>query len=185
MNPISDPDNNEKLCDPGKDDLGSWGKFFLGGYMVLMAIGLFVLLVVLISVGPCGMGGSGAGCQELWLIELVLTAGALGSYIHAATSFADYSGNRRLVKSWLWWYILRTPVGMALAVILYFILRGGMLTGVQAETRLNPYGIAAISGLAGMFSKQATDKLKELFDSLFTSQGDAQRDDKLPPAAKS
>jgi hypothetical protein len=33
------------------------------------------------------------------IVLMVIVIGALGSYIHAATSFADYIGNRRLVNS--------------------------------------------------------------------------------------
>ena len=33
---------------------------------------------------------------------------------------------------------------------------------------INPFGIAAISGMVGMFSKQATEKLGRLFYTIFT-----------------
>jgi hypothetical protein len=36
---------------------------------------------------------------EVRLLVLVAVAGALGSYIHLATSFADYLGNRQFVSS--------------------------------------------------------------------------------------
>jgi hypothetical protein len=41
------------------------------------------------------------------LILLVVLVSALGSFVHAATSFADYVGNRQLRISWVWWYLLR------------------------------------------------------------------------------
>jgi hypothetical protein len=43
------------------------------------------------------------------------------------------------------------------------------------------YGIAAISGLVGLFSKQATDKLREVFDTAFrvNKGGDSERADNL------
>ena len=37
---------------------------------------------------------------ELRLLFLVLLAGTLGSYIHTATSYVDFAGNRQLVSSW-------------------------------------------------------------------------------------
>ncbi len=118
---------------------------------------------------------------ETRLILLVIVAGALGSYVHAATSFATYAGNRTLVTSWFWWYILRTPIGVVLALLFYFVTRGGLLSAGATGQVLSPFGVAAIAGLAGMFSKQATDKLRELFDNLFRTapgEGDAQRIDK-------
>ena len=78
-----------------------------------------------------------------------------------------------------WYLILRTPIGIALALLFYLVLRGGLIAPTlsttpadptpksHAWTLLNPYGLAAIAAMAGMFSKQATDKLSELFDTLF------------------
>jgi len=114
------------------------------------------------------------------LIFLVIVAGAIGSYIHSATSFADYVGNRKFASSWIWWYALRPFVGVALALIFYFVVRAGFLTGGAND--VSPYGVASMAALAGMFSKQATDKLEEVFTTLFRpapGKGDAKRGDKL------
>jgi hypothetical protein len=122
------------------------------------------------------------------LILLVVVAGGLGSYIHSATSYADFRGNRQFGPSWLLWYLLRPFIGMSLAVVVYFAIRGGLLSvilsGSEANdaTKINPFGIAAIASLTGMFSKQAADKLAEVFSTLFKSQGDASRKDSLTPA---
>jgi len=125
---------------------------------------------------------------ETRLILLVLLVGAIGSYVHAASSFVDYLGNRTLISSWVWWYLLRPFIGMMLALIVYFALRGGFITaGVNpgadpAASFINPFGVAAVAALVGMFSKVATDKLNEVFLTLFRSapgHGDAGRGDKL------
>jgi hypothetical protein len=68
---------------------------------------------------------------------------------------------------------------MALALIVYFMLRGGLITGSSGAGNLSPYGVAAIAGLAGMFSKQATDKLKEVCEFLFQVQHPPERADQL------
>jgi hypothetical protein len=117
---------------------------------------------------------------EIRYLLIVAVAGALGSYIHLATSFADYVGNRQLVWSWGWWYALRPFIGMALALLVYFLIRGGLvLPSGNGNVALSPYGIAAIAGMAGMFSKQATDKLKEVFENLFRTQNPPERRDEL------
>jgi hypothetical protein len=116
---------------------------------------------------------------ESSLLALVVLSGALGSYIHAATSFADYIGNRQLFGSWTWWYLLRPFVGVALALIVYFAVRGGLVGASTGANALSPFGVAAITGLAGMFSKQATDKLREVFENLFKTDHPPQRTDKL------
>ena len=118
------------------------------------------------------------------LIVLVVLTSALGSFVHAATSFGDYVGNRKLRISWVWWYLLRLLVGSALAVIFYFAIRGGFFANNATSTEINPYGIAAISGIVGLFSKQATDKLREVFDTAFRvreGHGDDLREDSLKP----
>jgi IPT/TIG domain-containing protein len=116
------------------------------------------------------------------LLLLVMAAGGLGSMIQAATSFGDFVGNRRFYSSWVPWYLMRIVVGVLLALVLYFAFRGGFFSGNSPTSAVNPYGIAALAALAGLFSKQATDKLREVFETLFrvsSTGGDAQRKDDL------
>ena len=105
--------------------------------------------------------------EDQGMLLLAILAGCLGSYLHAAQSFAAYVGNRQARRSWVWWYVLRAPVGGALGVLFYFVIRAGLTAG---STDVNPYGVVAFGGLAGWFSKQATDKLAEVFDTLFRTQ---------------
>ena len=125
------------------------------------------------------------------LLLLVIIAGALGSFIHASTSFADYVGNKDFAASWTWWYVLRPLVGISLALVIYFVIRGGLLLlvtggGATEAKDVNPFGVAALTCLAGMFSKQATDKLNEVFSTIFKAAGDEKRKDSLsgPDAPK-
>lgn len=126
------------------------------------------------------VGGGGA------LLLLVVILGALGSLVHVATSFADFVGNRDFYLSWSPWYLLRPLIGASLALLLYFAVRAGFLSAGAQNTSVNPYGTAALAGLAGLFSKQATDKLREVFETLFkvsSKAGDAERMDSLVSAA--
>lgn len=116
---------------------------------------------------------------ESVLILLVILAGALGAYIHAATSFAKYVGTRRFDRSWYWWYLGRLPIGSALALVVYFALRGGLVGGDATSKEVNPYGVAALAALAGLFSRQAVDKLNEVFDTFFRTRADDHETDAL------
>lgn len=159
-----------------------------GGYLIVFSLAMLYLLVMLwprqlpLKPDPIGvklLPGTPEfqlGIETRFLL-LVAVSGGLGSYIHLATSFADYLGNRQFVRSWSWWYILRPFIGMALSVVVYFAARGGLIAGTSGADNLSPYGIAALAGLAGMFSKQATDKLREVFEELFQT--------KSPPRADS
>ncbi len=117
--------------------------------------------------------------HEFRLLILVAVVGCLGSYVHLATSFGDFLGNGKLMSRWLWWYALRLPIGAALAVVFYLTLRGGLIGGNVKD--LNMYGIAAVAALAGMFSRQAADKLREVFETMFPSKVNKERADKLQP----
>ena len=77
---------------------------------------------------------------------------------------------------------MRPFIGGTLALIFYFLIRGGFLSTGSDASNVSIFGITALAGLVGMFHKKATDKLKEVFDSLFRSKeggGDEQRRDKL------
>jgi hypothetical protein len=164
-------------------------QYALGAYVVGM---FFLLLYLLVKTWPLNLKGV-ESTQFLWgtvqlppeirLMFVAAVAGALGSYVHLATSFADYAGNEKLTVNWGWWYVVRPFVGMALAEVVYFALRGGLLNsaaGDSATSAISPYGVATTAALTGLFSKQATDKLREVFETLFRTQEKVERKDALP-----
>ena len=106
------------------------------------------------------------------ILLVVLIMGALGGFIHAATSFASYAGNRTLRASWMWWFWLRIPLGATLALGFYFVLRAGFVGVQESSEDINSYGAAAFAFLTGAFSKQAIDKLEELFNTLAATKTD-------------
>jgi hypothetical protein len=125
--------------------------------------------------------------REVDLMLLVLLSGALGSFLHLAQSFSDFVGNRTLKSSWAWWYALRPFVGAALALVIYASIRGGLISVGAAgfdASGLNPYGLMAGAALAGLFSKDATQKLGEVFKNLFSTAKAEQSKDKLNPQAQ-
>lgn len=156
--------------------LGSLGRTALGFYSLVLPTGLIVWLVrVWPSVtAPRPAPGSatdplviGLSSDQAALVMMALL-GALGGAVHALGSFTVYAGNRALIRSWVWWYLARAPVGAALAVVVYFVIRGGLIAsdggGVAA---LSPYGLGAFAALAGLSSEIATQKLREVFEVLF------------------
>ncbi|WP_262048346.1 hypothetical protein [Bradyrhizobium sp. Bra78] len=172
----------------------------MGGLYLFITVLFFYLLI---ATWPVLETGGGAFkdfhiffSRHSWepdkqMLFTVIVAGALGGLTHTMTSFGDYVGNRQLSTNWLWFMILRVPIGMTLAVLFYFIVRGGLLlptlstppAGTQVPTnstlQLNPYGMAAFAALAGMFSKQATDKLAAVFDAVFAMRKPVDRDNPL------
>lgn len=112
---------------------------------------------------------------EVSLLKLVLCFGAVGGLLHLLTSLGRFVGSRTLERSWGLFYLLRPPIGAALGLLVYVILRMTVLSqGAETEIpAVNVYGVLAFSGLSGMFSRQAIEKLAEVFDVLFqkTKQG--------------
>ena len=162
---------------------GLWRRLLGLGLLLSAAM----ILGAILSFWPCDAGsgtpaatlpGGRTMPRETDLLLLALLFGALGSFVHVAKSFTSFAGNRTLVGSWLWWYCLQPMVGMALALVFYVVVRGGFFASASGAGAVSPYGIAGTSGLVGMFSKQATDKLNELFSTLFQTAADAGRKDK-------
>jgi hypothetical protein len=162
--------------------VAGWQRLLVAGLLILLAI---VLWAALIGLWPAITNAAAARPRSstsfplafgLWrpkvsgetaLFVLVLIASLLGSIVHVASSFSAHSAQRDLTVSYLWWYPMRLVVGAGLALLLYTALRGGLFSADFNSKQVNPYGVAAAAGLTGMFSKQATAKLAQLFDVAF------------------
>jgi len=120
------------------------------------------------------------------LMLLAFLAGIAGSFLHAAQSLSSYLGNGTFRASWTVWYFLRPWIGGVLGFSIYFALRAGLFTGTAS---VNPHGLVAFGLLGGWFSKTTTDKLQEVFETLFKTNEDNKRKDKLqvlnPPTINS
>ena len=158
----------------------------LGWFLVLMPFAIFALLVgvwptastdaktKVITLTPTLSWFKCLGNEGL-LMVIVLLSGALGSAIHAARSYGYFHGQGAFGSRWYPWYWLRLPMGMGLALVVYLALRGGLFAGNfgndNATTSfVNPFGFAALAALTGMFAKQATGKLEEIFDNVFRTE---------------
>jgi hypothetical protein len=111
-----------------------------------------------------------------------MTAGALGSLVHALRSAYWYVGNRNLVRSWVPKYLLLPFCGAILAILFYFVVRGGFFSPRSSSMHTSQYGFCALACLVGLFSEQAILKLKQVAETVFmtTEQGK----DANPPTAE-
>ncbi len=159
---------------PEKRYIGGPGTWLLGGFMLALGLLLIAAMIYSWSLAPQN------GQKILWLFSvtpdlrlflIVLLAGALGSWLHATSSFLAYVGNRNFVSSWIIWYVARPLIGSVLALIVYFSLRGGLMPNASAgDGSVSDFGFAAFSGLVGMFSERATKKLADVFEVIFPSK---------------
>jgi hypothetical protein len=102
------------------------------------------------------------------LLFIVVFAAALGGTLHALRSLYWYVGNREFRQSWVLSYLLLPWTGSIVGLLIYFLLRAGLLSGATSVENTNVFGIAAIGSLAGLFSQQAVLKLKQVFETLWT-----------------
>ena len=161
-------------------------------FLILYLISLSVIFIACISFlfnfnftpAPAAIG-----YQDTWfgrcylslnmqLLLLGILSGALGSLIHGIKSLADFLGNRTAKTSWFWFYVTRPFMGGSLALIFYAVIRGGFMGGTPADaSAVNSYGVVAICGLVGMFADRASQKLSQVFDTMFAT--DDSRKDKM------
>lgn len=176
----SDADfSSEQLKQVGKP-VGFVGKLAITIYLVLFSI---LLLYSLIQFWPSSTPPSGGSpsassvtffywpiyiSEDVRLILIVAMAGALGGMVASLRSLYWYVGNRELVWSWMLMYVLRPFVGTTLALVFYFVIRGGLFSPQATITDSSPFGFAGLSGLIGLFSEQAVLKLKELAETLLS-----------------
>ena len=103
---------------------------------------------------------------QVSVILMVLMVGALGALVGGSRRFLYFATRDELTQRDEWSYVIRPMQGAALAVIVYFTLRGGYL-GQDQNAPVNPYGVAALSALVGLFTRHAVSKLTDVFDTVF------------------
>jgi hypothetical protein len=150
---------------------------------VLLAAGTVLALYSLWAFWPSEGGKPGTGVaprksvhyfwttralsRESLFFVMVAMAGALGGMVHSVKSLSWYVGNRMLRWSWVPFYLLKPLLGASMATVLYFIIRAGFFSPSASTSQTSPYGFAAVSALAGLFSDQAVEKLRKVAAELF------------------
>jgi hypothetical protein len=153
-----------------KDSMPMRTRSAIGAYIAVLNLALVGLLIrywpvpLIVAPQPGELSPEGR-----YLLTAAL-AGALGSYIHLATSFVEHAGAGKLEAPWGWWYLLRPGIGSSLALMVYFVVRAGLISGgAEAVQNVNPFGVAAVAAMSGLFSRHATQKLRDLFDQFLAS----------------
>jgi hypothetical protein len=122
------------------------------------------------------------GATEGSILFMVILLGALGGSIHLVNSMVKFVGNRQFKQSWILYYYAMPLTGAGLAPVIYLLLRVGIInpSGVSANVssteNLNLMVIYVFAILTGMFSRAATDKLAEVFLTLFSTKAPPSKD---------
>jgi hypothetical protein len=86
-------------------------------------------------------------------------------------SLVTFIQNREISAGWIPWYLLEPVVASILGGLMYFLMRGGVVSDVSS---INPKGVAVVSALVGLFAQPAIEKLIRIFNVLF-EPSDAKR----------
>ena len=170
------------------DDQGHTTNAFPSSPTVLVAIWLFAYTIISgVALYSAFANGFIVKYDELPEINspffykesfIAIYAAGIGSVITTLLGFLDHASIRKdFDTAFVPWYFIRPVIGIALGLVFYFVLRGGFLvldagTGIGDTEPFSPWAIAAISALVGMFSKNAVEKLRELFNTLFQTKAE-------------
>jgi len=166
-----------------KRPMGGSQRNTIGGGLVMVTV---LLMTQLLAIWPAVMAATAVSPKkpqvvttpllfglvdmrfepQVALIAMVLMVGALGAIIGGSRRFVYFATRDELTERDEWSYLIRPMQGAALALIVYFTLRGGYL-GQDQNAPVNPYGIAALSALVGLFTRHAVSKLTDVFDTVF------------------
>ena len=159
----------------GRDFVGAAGIAVATAVLLAAILGVLGLLIALWPPADATsasrvavFGHSFTLNQDQRLFCVVALAGALGGLLHSTRSLYWYVGNRALKRSWLTMYLCLPFVGSAMAVVFYIVLRGGLVPAQGGPGAVNVFGFAAVAALVGLFSPQAAEKLKQIFNTLLT-----------------
>jgi hypothetical protein len=180
------------IADEG-GDFPSTETLLVGGWLVLFTVtDLAAVVWVLVppslfstQVAAGGLGElvapllpTGGQRGELQNLLITMLAAGLGSSI---TAILGYLQHACIVcdfkRSYVPWYFARPLLGLLTGLIFYFVLKGGMLAvgasdGAQPLGGISELGLAALGALVGLFSKNALEKLREVFNTAFPTQRD-------------
>lgn len=104
--------------------------------------------------------------QTVYLFLVLM--GLLGSGLSGLRALAKYKGMGAFDANWTWWYIGRPFIGAAVGPIVYWAMRTGIVgTSGSSPDVLDPFGVAIIGALGGLFSRNVLVKLAEVIDVVF------------------
>lgn len=161
----------EAFPSPASVAVGVWLLVFIA----LVVAGLFFALSPAQKIVNLFPAATRNGLQELVVSML---AGGMGASISAMRGYLQHASIRKdFDLAYVPWYVARLLMGLLLGGIFYFVIRGGLLAaGGGQALDFNLYGLAGLGALVGLFSKNAVDKLREIFGNLFQTEDELGRE---------
>ena len=149
---------------------------------LLFILGLYIAAFLLVMAPPDTASGSAILSvlvkPDFQYMLVAFLAAGIGSsiatiyaYLRHASTLQDFD------PAYIPWYFLRPVLGSLLGLVFYWLIRGSIIAILPAEQPnasspdLDLNALAGVSALVGLFSRQAIQKLREIFHVLFVTQG--------------
>ncbi len=114
-------------------------------------------------------GGHWTPGPDVVLLLLVIIGGALGALAYAIRGFSRHHGLQDYDDSWNWWYVFKMPVGSILALGVYFILRGGLVSVNTEASEINAYGVVGLAFIVGFATKEIAEWIHAIASRIFAT----------------
>ena len=149
--------------------------YMVGTWLLVFTFASFVGLIISVR-QPAWLDWlfSATNDQENVAAALVTTfAAGIGAAVTAILGYLKHASELKdFDEAYMPWFVARPVLGMLLGLIFYFVVKGGLLATMPGEgdAELNLWAMAGIGALVGLFSKNAIEKLRELFNTLFNTE---------------
>jgi hypothetical protein len=108
------------------------------------------------------------------LLILVACGGFLGNMVNLTSSFMSPTGKNKHETGGFYLVLVKPFIGAALALVVYFALRAGLLNSSSASSNVNIYGIMTAAVLTGLFTDIAMARLEKIYRKMLEN---AKKDD--------
>jgi hypothetical protein len=180
--------NQRKSLTAFPSEVTKWVGVYLLALTGLLVLGLFFILNSL--------------CWPDWIMKCLEKApdftnasatmfgAGIGASVATILAYLEHASEKQdFDAAYTPWYVARPLMGMLLGLIFYFLLRDGLLAVLANKStpeNLSEAGLTGVGALVGLFSKEAIEKLRELFNTLFSTRKSVEQSvlDRLPPELK-
>ena len=107
---------------------------------------------------------------DVRLLFVAGAAGVLGATAYGFIALARWLGTKRDDEAWSGYYFARPFAGFALAAIIYWVARGGLVVLTSSDgaaVDINVNSVAALGGLAGLMTMNSLQILDQVFKAVF------------------
>jgi hypothetical protein len=148
---------------------------------VLLGIYLLFMLVFLCAI-PVVVFFSDIKSEVIRSLFFIGASGGIGGTIYSIRGFYQNLGGGTFKPNWIWWYIFRPLISIAVGVFAYFLIVGGLLSISNNSEVTFSKGVmfyCALAFLAGFSFTRFADRLDTISDTIFSkkSKGSGQTSD--------